>query len=516
MKVTIEQAGTVPEQTAVHLGSNLVEEGLITQEMLDVALAEQSVTGSRLGKILVHNGFISQKDLIEAIHRVDMDQLSSERTIVTRCPGEILLETRTIIFAETDTAVYLSTMSEEDSVEARLKPYYPHEELVFKPVNMELLDEYLDSLERVLRNDGALVDRLLRDALRDSITDVHIMPRSHTYSVFCRYLGVLRHSHEGDLEEYSSLVAQIKDRSRIDIVERRIPQDGSFQVEHNGRMVDMRVATIPTVDGEKVVIRLLDPDRVNPKLDKLGISRINKWRAGFSNADGICLICGPTGSGKTTTLNGTIREMDRFGKSINTLEDPVEYRVPYIAQVNVNPIVGLDFARGVRAFMRADPEIIICGEIRDNETAQNAIKASETGHLVLGTLHTGSIRGSIDRLRDIGVSVGDLRYLLRSILVQRLIRTFCRICHGEGCERCYDTGFGGRSVISEVEYFSSPEEVDRMIAGEVWWPTMVHDAISKVREGITSPAEVIRVFGEEGRHELVRAGYDVKELAVDG
>jgi general secretion pathway protein E len=269
------------------------------------------------------------------------------------------------------------------------------------------------------------------------------------------------------------------------------------------------------VDGEKVVIRLLDPDRVNPKLDKLGVSRINRWRAGFSNADGICLICGPTGSGKTTTLNGTIKEMDRFGKSINTLEDPVEYRIPYVAQVNINHVVGLDFARGVRAFMRADPEIIISGEIRDLETAQNAIKASETGHLVLGTLHTGSIRGTMDRLRDIGVEVADLRYLLRSILVQRLIRTFCTYCSGDGCEMCYHTGFGGRSVISEVEYFGAPEDVDRMVAGEVWWPTMVEDAIGKIEQGITSPEEVIRVFGEQGRKVLRKKGYNVKELAFD-
>lgn len=503
-------------QAALHLGKHLLEEGLISQNMFDVAMAEQKVTGDRLGKILVRSGFITQRDLIEAIQNVDVNQLSSEQALVTRCPPEMLLDTKTMVLAETDTAVYLATVSDELSVETLLRPYYPKEEFKFNPVNMELLDEYLDSIEKVVRNEGALVDRLLRQALKDSVTDVHIQPRSESYGVFFRYLGVLKHAHEGDLEEYATLVAQIKDRSKIDIAERRVPQDGAFQVEHNGRMVDMRVATVPTVDGEKVVIRLLDPDRVNPRLDKLGITRINKWRAGFSNADGICLICGPTGSGKTTTLNGTVKEMDRFGKSINTLEDPVEYRIPYVAQVNINHVVGLDFARGVRAFMRADPEVIICGEIRDIETAQNAIKASETGHLVLGTLHTGSIRGTIDRLRDIGVEVSDLRYLLRSILVQRLIRTFCNYCHGDGCDICYHTGFGGRSVISEVEYFGSPEDVDRMINGEVWWPTMVEDAIGKVHEGITSPEEVVRVFGELGRTELRKQGFKVKEVASDG
>lgn len=499
------------DRSTQRLGEHLVKEGLITQTMLDVALAEQHITGEILGKILVRSGFIMQRDLIDAIHRVDMNQLSSERSLVTRCPPQVLLDSRTMILAETADTVYLATLSDEQYVRALLRFHYPDETLIFNPVNMDLLDEYLDSLAKIVRNEGSLVDILLRRALRDSVTDVHIQPRTSSYSVFFRYLGVLKHAHEGDLEEYLSLVAQIKDRSRIDIAERRIPQDGAFQVEHNGRLVDMRVATVPTVDGEKVVVRLLDPDRVDPRLDGLGISRLKKWRAGFSNADGICLICGPTGSGKTTTLNGTVREMDRFGKSINTLEDPVEYRIPYVAQVNINHVVGLDFARGVRAFMRADPEVIICGEIRDIETAQNAIKASETGHLVLGTLHTGSIRGTVDRLRDIGVEVSDLRYLLRAILVQRLIRTFCEFCHGDGCSHCYETGYGGRSVISEVEYFGEPEDVDRMMAGEVWWPTMIDDAVKKVDEGLTSPEEVIRLFGEQGRTQLVKAGYDIPE-----
>lgn len=502
------------DQASIRLGKHLVEEGLISQNMLDVALAEQHVTGDVLGKILVRSGFIQQKDLIEAIHAVDMNQLSSERALITRCPPELLIETKTMVLAETDVAVYLATLSDEFGVKCLLAPYYPGIDVVFNPVNIELLDQYLDSIDKIFRNEGALVDTMLRRALRDLVTDVHILPRAASYSVFFRHNGVLRHTHEGGSDEYQSLVAQIKDRARIDIAERRIPQDGAFQVEHNGRMVDMRVATVPTVDGEKVVIRLLDPDRVNPRLDLLGITRLEKWRAGFSNADGLCLICGPTGSGKTTTLNGTVREMDRFGKSISTLEDPVEYRIPYVAQVNINHVVGLDFARGVRAFMRADPEVIICGEIRDLETAQNALKASETGHLVLGTLHTGSIRGTMDRLRDIGVEIGDLRYLLRAILVQRLIRVFCHHCQGSGCEHCYHSGYGARSVISEVEYFSSPEDVDRMMRGEINWPTMVEDAIGKVDQGLTSPEEVVRIFGEQGRAALSKAGYKVDEEAL--
>jgi general secretion pathway protein E len=504
-----------PESTALHLGNDLIDQGLITPTILEVALAEQSVSGERLGKILVRNGFITQKELISAIHRVDMDQLSSEQALVTKFPPELLLETRTMILAESDTDVHLASLTPEIQMRHMLRQFYVDEELHFYPINMELLDEYLDKIERIARNEGTIVDKLLRRALKDGVTDVHILPRTVTYTVFFRHLGVLHHAHEGNLEEYNTLVAQIKDRSRIDLAERRIPQDGAFQIEHNGRMIDMRVATIPTVDGEKVVIRLLDPDRIQPRLNLLGITREDKWKSGISNEHGICLICGPTGSGKTTTLNATVQEMNRFGKSINTLEDPVEYRIPYVTQVNINHVVGLDFARGVRAFMRGDPEVIICGEIRDIETAQNAIKASETGHLVLGTLHTGSIRGTIDRLKDIGIHISDMRYLLRAVLVQRLIRVYCKFCGGKGCSHCFGTGYGGRSVVSEVEYFNSPEEVDRMIAGEVWWPSIVDDAIVKMESGLTSDVEIVRRFGEEGRQALMKKGYDVEGLVLN-
>lgn len=502
----------VISQQSKRLGEHLLASGLISQPMYEVALAEQGVTEERLGSILVKNGFVTQSELIAAIHAVDLNQISAEQALITKCPAELLLETRTMILAETDEVVYLASTSDEIELRLRLAPYYPTEALSFISVSFEILDEYLDKIERIVRNEGALIDRLLRKALRDSVSDVHIAPRSKSYSAFFRFNGVLQHSHEGTLEEYQSLVAQIKDRSKLDLAERRIPQDGAFQVEHNGRMVDMRVATIPTVEGEKVVIRLLDANRVQPNLDLLGVTRIKKWRDGFSNADGICLICGPTGSGKTTTLNATVREMDRFGKSINSLEDPVEYRIPYVSQVNINHAVGLNFAQGVRAFMRGDPEIIICGEIRDIETAENAIKASETGHLVLGTLHTGSIRGTIDRLRDIGVPVRDLRYLLRAIMVQRLIRTVCRQCDGDGCPACYESGYGGRCVISEVEYFKSPEDVDRMAEGVISWPTMIEDAITKVNSGVTTPSEVVRLFGEQGRSMLAAHGFQNVEL----
>ena len=262
-------------------------------------------------------------------------------------------------------------------------------------------------------------------------------------------------------------------------------------------VVDARVATVPTVNGEIVVIRLLDPDRANVKLGELGISRVDEWKVATNYPFGLCLVCGATGSGKTTTLNATVREMDRFGRAIRTVEEPVEYRIPYVGQVNVNRIVGLDFAQALRAFMRADPDVIILGEVRDLETASLTLRAAETGHLVMATLHTGTIRGTFGRMRSLGVAPVDIQPLLRGILVQRLIRTLCIACRGAGCHICFGSGYAGRTIVSECVSFRSEVEVRRAQEGEQWWPSMVEDALTKVESGTTTVDELKRVFHSE-------------------
>jgi len=318
--------------------------------------------------------------------------------------------------------------------------------------------------------------------------------------VFFRHLGVRHHVHEGDLDEYNTLAARIKDLSRMDLAERRIPQDGGFQMEYNGKLVDLRVADL--AHGRQLSTwssACSTPTACSLRSMAWASPALRSGEKGWSRPDGLCLICGPTGSGKTTTLNASIKEMDRFGSSIFTLEDPVEYRIPYLGQVNTNPALGLDFARGIRAFMRSDPDIIVVGEIRDPETARNAIKAAETGHLVLGTLHTGTIHGALQRLRDLDVPANELVYLLRSVLVQRLLRTICTSCQGAGCQACSHTGYAARTIVSECAYFPGEEDVKKLLKGDRWWPSMLEDAVGKYEEGLTTSKEIIRVFGEEAR-----------------
>lgn len=489
------------------LGEYVLNKGLITPEALDAASREQEVTGKRIGQILVANGFLSDRDRVEAILETSSERIALESVARSRIPADILDEHNIFISAETEDTVYVSTMGDEETVRAIVEEYYGDRKVSFVAFLPGAMNSFISSMrkssstEDLSQSAETMLDRLLYRALADGASDIHILPRRESYTAMFRLLGVRRIVHEGALDEFKVMIAQIKDRARMDLAERRKPQDGGFQIEYAGKMIDLRVATLPTQEGETCVMRVLDPDRVQPSLGKLGITRVDRWRKGFSQQHGLCLICGPTGSGKTTTLNSSIKEMDRFGKAIYSIEDPVEYRVPYAGQVSVNSSVGLNFASAVRAFMRADPDVIVLGEVRDEETARNAMKAADTGHLVLATLHTGSILGAVSRLRDLGVEPRELRYLLRSVLVQTLVRTTCPRCGGKGCEHCGGSGYAGRTVVSECEYFQDYDSVDMLLkaTGESevrrTWPTMLEDAVQKMREGQTDLKELYRVFG---------------------
>lgn len=494
-------------------GEHLLNKGLVSIIELDAASREQSVTSDHIGQILVSNGLLTDKARVDAILEISSERISQENVARSKVPVDLLEDFQIMISAQTEGKLYVSTSTNQAHVKDIIHEYYGPIEVEFVSFDPTRFDGFIsqmrktDNLEAVSHDKSDHLNRVLYRALGEGASDIHILPRKKSYSVMFRILGVRRIIHEGKLDEYNTMLAQVKDKASMDLAEKRKPQDGGFNIEYAGKGIDFRVATNPTADGEVVVMRVLDPDRVQPSLGQLGITDVLKWRKGFNQQHGLCLICGPTGSGKTTTLNSSIREINRFEKAIYTIEDPVEYRIPYVTQMSVNPAVGLTFASAIRAFMRSDPDVIVLGEVRDEETARNMVKAADTGHLVLATLHTGSIVGAVSRLRDLGVPPRELRYLLRSVLVQTLVRTLCPVCEGVGhdhdgkvCYRCNGSKYTGRTVVSECEYFEDPTAVDKIINStehdvKRTWPTMVEDAVKKMREGKTDEYELTRVFG---------------------
>ena len=515
-------AGEVKERHS--FAEFLLKRKLVDPKQIRASLMEQKVTQERLGAILVRNGFLAPKTLVEVILEHNAERIATERVTSSRIPVDVLEKMNTIISAETDEIVYVGTMGNEEEVEALFKEYYPDKKIEFVAFLADHLSEFIDRMRRTSAGldegdvkQDEMMERLLYRALKESASDIHIEPRADNYAVFFRKLGERELVYMGSIDEYNTIVSQLKDRSRMDLAERRIGQDGGFQIEYSGKYVDLRIATIPAVEGEQVVIRVLDPDRVRPKIAELGISDVASWMQGITRKNGLCLICGETGSGKTTTLNASVRELDRFGKKIYTAEDPVEYRIPFVAQVSTNPGVGYDFAKAIRNFMRGDPDIMVLGEVRDADTARNAVKAAETGHLVIATLHTGSIVSSLSRLRDLGVPAYELRFILRSVLVQTLVRVVCKACDGEGhlganvCKACGGLGYSDRTVVSECVSFDNFTDVDRVIGmteagsekrdqvftGAMPWKEMIDDGIDKMLAGITTSDELKRHFGSE-------------------
>lgn len=515
------------------LSEILLSRDIVPEEAIRTAKMESDITGDDITKILVRNGFVTQDKVLDIIIDLDSETLTNEEVIVPNIKPEVLINNKTMINAVTDKIVFFSTVNnnQADEIAYMLQQnYFPKHEIRQIPCNIAKYNEYAEKIKSIYEDDGNLVDRIIRKAIKNDISDIHIVPQYDTYTVLFRFLGVRYPDDMGTKEEYNQLGARIKDLSKMDMSERRKPQDGGFQLDYNGRYVDLRVATVPTPDGEIIVIRILDPEKAQLSLTSLGISAVEEWRKGASRSDGLCLICGPTGSGKTTTLNSTLREQDRFGKAIFTIEDPVEYRIPYIGQVNINTNVGLDFARAIKAFMRSDPDVIVVGEVRDDETARNAIKAAETGHLVFATLHTGSIPGAVSRLRDLGVEAHELKYVLRAVMAQRLMRIICTTCHGTGktddaegkeCQTCQGKSYSGRTVVSEVKYFSEMKDVLDIITSnekdaDITWKTMIEDGYDKFNKNITSPGEFIRLFGTEAERILSNQGYDVDSINDKG
>ncbi|MGH0003690.1 GspE/PulE family protein [Pseudovibrio ascidiaceicola] len=486
-------------------GEVCIERGLITPEMLRVALLEQSITKKKIGNTLVEQGFITEKDRIKILLETSYDGVSEEAVIQSRIDPATLEEEGIYLASEDHDTLYISTDRDEDAVREIVQPAYRDKKLKFLNFEASAMHDFVDGLRRRARITGGSepgqidLDNLLSEALVRFASDIHFHPKRESTSIFYRLFGHRKLKYEITLPEYASLVSKIKSRAGMDTFNTLKPADGGFSFEYNQRLITVRVSTLPNVNGEMVILRILDPDRVQPKLDNLGITQVGRWRRAVRQRSGILLVCGPTGAGKTTTMAATFKELDRLGKHVCSVEDPPEYILPFVDQIPINLLVGLDFAKASRQLLRSDPDIVLIGEIRDAEVAQNAINLAETGHLIMATLHCESIPSVMGRMRELDVDPRKMRRLLRAVLIQNVIRTICPSCGGEGCDKCTETGYFGQTAVSEFKEFSSPHEVDEIIDGREKrdWTTMAEDAIAKAHSGVTDMDEVKLHFGFE-------------------
>jgi general secretion pathway protein E len=368
----------------------------------------------------------------------------------------------------------------------------------------------LPAIEDLLENqDDApiirMLNALLTQAARDGASDIHIEPYERTSSVRFRVDGTLREVVQPNRALHAALISRLKIMAELDISEKRLPQDGRISLRIGTRAMDVRVSTLPSAHGERAVLRLLDKTAGKISLESVGMQggMLKSFDKLITQPHGIILVTGPTGSGKTTTLYAALSKLDAGSTNIMTVEDPIEYELAGVGQTQVNAKIDLTFAKALRAILRQDPDVIMIGEIRDFETAQIAIQASLTGHLVLATLHTNDASSAVTRLTDMGVEPFLLSSSLLGVLAQRLVRRYCSVCHGKGCDTCGHTGYQGRTGIFELLQVDdnmralihnrSAESEVRSAALAGGMQLMREDGERLVREGITSLEEVVRV-----------------------
>ncbi len=393
----------------------------------------------------------------------------------------------------------------------------------------ELAYEGYDLLERADQNPVLrMVNAIFLEAIQQRASDIHFEPTEEGLSIRYRIDGVLHKKHAPPRDYQIQILTRIKVMAKMDIAEHRLPQDGRIKLRHGGREIDFRVSTLPTVHGERVVLRILDKGNVLLGLDQIGMDRpsLEKLRKLIHMPEGIILVTGPTGSGKTTTLYSALSEINDSETNIITIEDPVEYKIAGISQINVNPRIELDFAKGLRHILRQDPDVIMVGEIRDRETAEIAIQASLTGHLVLSTLHTNDAPSALTRLSDMGIEPYLLASSILAVVAQRLVRQICHSCkeryepsskermevgcdveapfyRGTGCAQCFGTGYKGRHGIYELMYVGANLKAQvlksqdgqelRKVAMADGMSALAMQGVQLVLSGITTSEELLRV-----------------------
>lgn len=551
-------------KTRKRLGDLLIETGMLTQEQLDKALTVQKGTGKRLGKVLISLGYLTEESMIEILEfqlgvpHVDISNTTISKEAVAAVPVSLAeryqvmplkKEGKRLTLAMVDPTNFFAVndvrmlsgcevepvIATEKQIMRAINNTYGVRDLVEKAVNKLRPEENFSITEIQTAEDApiiAIVNSLFSQAVRERASDIHIEPQEKTLRVRFRIDGILREVSSFTKDIQAAVISRIKIMSDMDIAEKRMPQDGRIKIQEAGREIDIRVSTLPTILGEKVVLRILDKQAVMLDIARLGFSDNNlaKYRNLYAQSYGMILVTGPTGSGKTTTLYSTLSAVNSPGQNIITVEDPVEYRLEGINQVQVNPKAGLTFASGLRSILRQDPNIVMLGEIRDGETADIAIRAALTGHLVLSTLHTNDAAGAVTRLIDMGVEPFLVASSVLGVIAQRLVRKICPECktayvpkpeavermflgigpydpvtlyRGKGCPACNNTGYRGRMSIHEVMPVSSHirELVNKrastdefaVVAAQEGMVAMREDGIDKALQGLTTVGEVMRV-----------------------
>lgn len=552
------------------LGEILLDEGLVTESQLLAALDETMTRGSSLGRTLVDLGVLSESQLVKALAAqvgmqfIDLDDYPVDRTALSLVPAAlcrrytvlpVALEGGSIVLATADPGnvmavddvrsmagmPVISVVAAHDNLVRAIDRYCRADDEMeglsqaFEDIETEQQAD-LSKMGEISDDDAPIVrfvNLLVTQAITDRASDIHIEPSEHDLRVRYRIDGVLHETQRAPKQIQSGVISRVKIMSDIDIAERRKPQDGRMSVVHNGRKIDLRVATLPTVWGEKIVMRILDNSTASLDLRDLSFldSNYEVYQAAYTKPYGMILVTGPTGSGKSTTLYATLNAVSKPEINVITVEDPVEYRLAGINQVQVNPKAGLTFAGALRSILRSDPDVVLLGEIRDHETAQIAIEAALTGHLVLSTLHTNDAPSAVTRLTEMGIEPFLVGSALDCIVAQRLARRLCSNCKapytptpqemlaarfpwidGEplpelmrpvGCVTCSRTGYRGRLALHEVMRVT--EDIERHavahsssaeIAATAVKQGMIplrDDGWEKVALGQTSIEEILRV-----------------------
>lgn len=548
------------KQTRRRLGDLLIEEGLITQEQLETTLKEKAAN-QKIGDALLQRGLITDQQLAEVLEYqlgiplinllqypfdTNLFSLISKETAKRNLIIPLKKEGNKLFVAMVDPMDFIviddlrlatgfqieTAIATKDDILRSINKYYNVDEGLeelfdeLSPSDRGRDDDVTDLDSPIVR----LVNQILTNAVIQKASDIHVDPQETKVVVRYRVDGVLRTERVLPRHMQNVLTARIKIMSNLDITEQRIPQDGRIKINLDFHPIDLRVSTLPTVYGEKIVMRILDMGAALNDLNKIGFNALNlkRFNEMIEQPTGIVLITGPTGSGKSSTLYAALNKLNIEQVNIITIEDPVEYQLEGINQIQVNTNVGMTFAAGLRSILRQDPNIIMVGEIRDKETAEIAVRASLTGHLVLSTLHTNDSLGTVTRLVDMGVEPFLVASSLTGIVAQRLVRKVCRDCaevqqpskreieifarrgmkidkitRGKGCPSCNMTGYKGRVALHEVLVLN--DEMRRVIMNDDSFHKLkelaiknktiflIDDGLLKVKQGLTTTEEVLRV-----------------------